>query len=339
MDGESVDRDTTGKRNLADGTYNFTITGPKGYQNTGSIVVTNGVAVSNIILNKLIPGEYVITESESENGTVLSARSGGVNSGENGIRITVASHSTENVNIAAFTNNINTTSLEISKTIVSPMISEKTGKQFTFTVKVTKADGNPLTGTFGSYTFNANGETSVTTTGEETITISGLPQGATYTVTETADNDFNLSGSSGTTGTLGDSTATASFTNSRKTGNLTISKTVRNHDASTRSFTFTVEVKNADGTAYTESAWLDEEKTCITGNIMCNPILQAKILNNEKTDLNVIIGLCVGHDSLFYKYSDALCTTLVTKDKVLAHNPVGALYQTNTYYKKLMKRD
>ena len=86
----------------------------------------------------------------------------------------------------------------------------------------------------------------------------------------------------------------------------------------------------------TEITGLDEEKTAITGNIMCNPILQAKILNNEKTDLNVIIGLCVGHDSLFYKYSEALCTTLVTKDKVLAHNPVGALYQTNTYYKKLM---
>lgn len=82
---------------------------------------------------------------------------------------------------------------------------------------------------------------------------------------------------------------------------------------------------------------LDEEKTKITGNIMCNPILQAKILNNEKTDLNVVIGLCVGHDSLFYKYSDALTTTLITKDRVLAHNPAGALYQTNTYYKKLLE--
>lgn len=86
----------------------------------------------------------------------------------------------------------------------------------------------------------------------------------------------------------------------------------------------------------TETTGLDEEKTSITGDIMCNPILQAKTLNNEKTDLNVIIGLCVGHDSLFYKYSDALCTTLVTKDKVLAHNPVGALYQTDTYYRKLL---
>lgn len=81
---------------------------------------------------------------------------------------------------------------------------------------------------------------------------------------------------------------------------------------------------------------LDEEKTKVTGNVMCNPILQAKILNNEKTDLNVVIGLCVGHDSLFYKYSHALTTTLITKDRVLAHNPAGALYQTNSYYRKLL---
>ena len=87
----------------------------------------------------------------------------------------------------------------------------------------------------------------------------------------------------------------------------------------------------------TEITQLDEEKTKITGNIMCNPILQAEKLNKEKTDLNVVVGLCVGHDSLFYKYSDALCTTLVTKDRVLAHNPVGALYQTDIYYKKLIK--
>ncbi|MDO4176014.1 MAG: DUF1847 domain-containing protein [Bacillota bacterium] len=72
------------------------------------------------------------------------------------------------------------------------------------------------------------------------------------------------------------------------------------------------------------------------GKNMCNPILQAKLLNEEKTDLNIVVGLCVGHDSLFYRYSDALCTTLVTKDRVLGHNPVAALYQTDSYYKKLL---
>ena len=72
-----------------------------------------------------------------------------------------------------------------------------------------------------------------------------------------------------------------------------------------------------------------------TGAVMCNPIMQAMVLNEHGTDFNVVMGLCVGHDSLFYKYSDALVTTLVAKDRVMAHNPVGALYQAKAYYKKL----
>lgn len=77
------------------------------------------------------------------------------------------------------------------------------------------------------------------------------------------------------------------------------------------------------------------EKCNEVGCHMCNPILQAKILNKEKTDLNVVVGLCVGHDSLFYKYSEALTTTAVTKDRVLGHNPAAALYTADSYYKKL----
>lgn len=72
-----------------------------------------------------------------------------------------------------------------------------------------------------------------------------------------------------------------------------------------------------------------------TGVNMCNPILQAKYLNKEETDLNVLIGLCVGHDSLFYKYAEAPVTTLVSKDRVLAHNTVAALYQADKYLKLL----
>ena len=70
------------------------------------------------------------------------------------------------------------------------------------------------------------------------------------------------------------------------------------------------------------------------GAAMCNPILQARLLNEAKTDLNVVIGLCVGHDSLFYKYSDAYVTTLVTKDRVTGNNPVAALYTAQSYYRK-----
>jgi uncharacterized metal-binding protein len=69
---------------------------------------------------------------------------------------------------------------------------------------------------------------------------------------------------------------------------------------------------------------------------MCNPILQAKTLNARKTDLNVLVGLCVGHDSLFVKYSESPVTTLVVKDRVLGHNPVAALYETHSYYRRLL---
>lgn len=69
---------------------------------------------------------------------------------------------------------------------------------------------------------------------------------------------------------------------------------------------------------------------------MCNPILQARILNYHNTDLNVVVGLCVGHDSLFTKYSKALVTTLVTKDRITGHNPVAALYTAHSYYRKLL---
>ena len=67
-----------------------------------------------------------------------------------------------------------------------------------------------------------------------------------------------------------------------------------------------------------------------------NRLPHAKYLNKEKTDLNVVVGLCVGHDSLFYKHSDAPVTTAVTKDRVLGHNPVAALYTAESYYKKLL---
>lgn len=70
------------------------------------------------------------------------------------------------------------------------------------------------------------------------------------------------------------------------------------------------------------------------GAAMCNPILQARLLNEAHTDLNVVIGLCVGHDSLFYKYSDAYTTTLVTKDRVTGNNPAATLYTANSYYHK-----
>ena len=71
-----------------------------------------------------------------------------------------------------------------------------------------------------------------------------------------------------------------------------------------------------------------------TIEVICNPIAQSKLLNKEKTDLNIVIGLCVGHDTLFFKYSQAPVTVLAVKDRVLAHNPLGAIYSEFYYSKK-----
>jgi len=58
---------------------------------------------------------------------------------------------------------------------------------------------------------------------------------------------------------------------------------------------------------------------------ICNPIAQARLFNEVKTDLNVIFGLCLGHDILFNRESQAPTTTLIVKDRVYGHNPLKAL--------------
>lgn len=68
---------------------------------------------------------------------------------------------------------------------------------------------------------------------------------------------------------------------------------------------------------------------------LCNPVGQAMLLNKAGTNLNIVVGLCVGHDSLFFKHSEAPVTVLVAKDRVTGHNPVAALYTSQSYYKRL----
>ena len=73
-----------------------------------------------------------------------------------------------------------------------------------------------------------------------------------------------------------------------------------------------------------------------TDEAMCNPVFQAMALNEEKTDFNVLLGLCVGHDSLFFKHANAYTTVLAVKDRVTGHNPLAPIYLHGTYYKKLL---
>lgn len=68
---------------------------------------------------------------------------------------------------------------------------------------------------------------------------------------------------------------------------------------------------------------------------LCSPIGQAKLLAEAGTELNVVVGLCVGHDSLFFQHSEAPVTVLVAKDRVTGHNPAAVLYTSHSYYRRV----
>ncbi len=72
-----------------------------------------------------------------------------------------------------------------------------------------------------------------------------------------------------------------------------------------------------------------------TDEAMCNPIFQAKALTHEQVDFNILLGLCVGHDSLFLKFTDIPTTVLAVKDRVTGHNPLAAIYHSQSYYRKI----
>jgi uncharacterized metal-binding protein len=68
---------------------------------------------------------------------------------------------------------------------------------------------------------------------------------------------------------------------------------------------------------------------------MCNPVVQALLLNKEQTDLNILLGLCVGHDTIFIKHSKAPITVLAVKDRATGHNPLAAIYAGHYFQSKV----
>ncbi|MFP4170288.1 MAG: DUF1847 domain-containing protein [Methanomassiliicoccales archaeon] len=69
----------------------------------------------------------------------------------------------------------------------------------------------------------------------------------------------------------------------------------------------------------------------------CNPLMQARLLNQVGTQLNLIVGLCVGHDILFTRHSQAPVTTLIVKDRMSGHNPMPPLY--SAYFQEILDRE
>jgi len=91
------------------------------------------------------------------------------------------------------------------------------------------------------------------------------------------------------------------------------------------------------GRAPKEALGLSDEQKVAPGSAesMCNPILQALIANRHQSQFNILLGLCVGHDSLFFRHAEAPSTVLAVKDRLLGHNPLAAVYQYESYYRYL----
>jgi uncharacterized metal-binding protein len=72
---------------------------------------------------------------------------------------------------------------------------------------------------------------------------------------------------------------------------------------------------------------------------MCSPITQAEVINSSNVDLAIMLGLCIGHDTLFIKYCRVPMTVIAVKDRVFGHNPLAALYLSGSYYRRLMTKE
>jgi uncharacterized metal-binding protein len=70
----------------------------------------------------------------------------------------------------------------------------------------------------------------------------------------------------------------------------------------------------------------------------CDPLGQADLFRTRGTDLNVIAGMCVGHDTLFIRHSRAPATSLVVRDLRLRHNPAAAVSTRSGYLKNALYR-
>ena len=201
----------------------------------GTITLKHGGSVT--VTGLPIGAKYTVTETQVADFTETKT-------GDTG---TIA----KSLSTAAFTNTRDKGQIEIKKTVVSDAADDKTKKEFTFTVSLKDAKGAALTGKY-SFTGTTDGTTAYS--GEiadggkivlkhgGSVIINNLPIGASYTVVETADDGFTTT-KTGDTGTVSTTLQTAAFTNTRKTGNLKVSKTVvsdASADKTTKEFTFTV---------------------------------------------------------------------------------------------------
>ena len=230
-----------------DGTYEFTVTEKEGS--------THGMTYDTTPKNVTVTVEnYKIKSVEVDSAEQLTDTSG-------------VSDATATVDI---TNTYQTGSLTVTKKVDGYV---EDGKEFSFTVTLKNGE-TPVSGTFGEgkdiVYFDSKGQYTFTLEKDGSRNLKGLPPGVTYTVEETADDDFTTDYHEAKTGTIvANETVQVTVTNTRNTGSLKVTKIVYHEPGSHTDdgyttdgpFTFTVTPKdptvNVDLTGVTASVGTD----------------------------------------------------------------------------------
>jgi len=175
---------------------------------------------------------YTVTEKENDAFTATYTGNEGV-------------IPTQGTAAATITNTRKTGGLTVTKTVVGGVNGDNE-KKFSFTVTLDPA----ISGTFGVDEFT-NGVTTFELAHGESKTITGLPTGIAYTVTETQDDLFTTT-VAGETGVITELGATAAFTNTRvSNGSIVVSKQLVSDHPADADTEFEIEIAlsaNVNGT-------------------------------------------------------------------------------------------
>jgi hypothetical protein len=60
--------------------------------------------------------------------------------------------------------------------------------------------------------------------------------------------------------------------------------------------------------------------------LACNPIGQAKFLEEAGCEMVLVIGLCLGHDMIFQRHCKLPMSVFIVKDRAHKHNPMASLF-------------
>ena len=174
--------------------------------------------------------DYVVAEEEADQGGFVTTKA----NDEGSIKETTAAD-------VKFTNTRSEGSLIIHKAVVSKLPADLDPEETKYTITIT-LDDTTITNKYGNVQFT-DGVATVELGHDESVTIKGLPADIGYTVSEEAPENFEEPEIEGAEGTIvKDDTKKADITNTRKTGDLTITKTVESEFAADKekSFEFTI---------------------------------------------------------------------------------------------------